>query len=86
MISSDKDRNFLQHNIRDLMYLISPLTSQLLSTSEKIAIKYIGPLVINKIINLHNCLLMTLDGKILRGLFIYERLKPTIIRTSQGNI
>ena len=29
---------------------------------------------------------MTLDGKILRGLFEHERLKPAIIRTSQGNI
>ena len=29
---------------------------------------------------------MTLDGKILRGLFKHKRLKPTIIRTSQGNV
>ena len=29
---------------------------------------------------------MTLDGRILRGLFEHERLKPATIRTSQGNI
>ena len=29
---------------------------------------------------------MTLDGVMLRGIFEYERLKPTIIRTNQGNI
>ena len=29
---------------------------------------------------------MTLDGRLLRGLFEHERLKPTNIRTSQGNI
>ena len=29
---------------------------------------------------------MTLDGKILRGLFKHEQLKPAIIRTSQGNV
>ena len=29
---------------------------------------------------------MTLDGKILKGLFKHERLKPAIIRTSQGNV
>ena len=29
---------------------------------------------------------MTLDGKILSGLFEHERLKPAIIRTSQGNV
>ena len=45
-----------------------------------------GPVVIYKIIDPHNYLLMTLDGKILRGLFNHERLKPAIIRMSQGNI
>ena len=29
---------------------------------------------------------MTLDGKILRGLFEHERLKPVTIRTSQGKV
>ena len=29
---------------------------------------------------------MTLDGKILGGLFEHERLKPANLRTSQGNI
>ena len=27
-----------------------------------------------------------IDGKILRGLFEHERLKPAIIRISQGNV
>ena len=46
-------------------------------------IKYIGLVVIYKIIDPPNCLLMTLDSKILRGLFEHERLKPANIRTSQ---
>ena len=29
---------------------------------------------------------MTLDSKILRGLFEHERLKPTNVRMSQGNV
>ena len=49
-------------------------------------IKYVSPVVIYKIIDPHNYLLMTLDGKILRGLFEHERLKPTNIRMSQGNV
>ena len=49
-------------------------------------IKYIGPVVIYKIIDPHNYLLITLDGKILRGLFEHERLNPANIRTSQGNV
>ena len=26
------------------------------------------------------------DGKILRGIFEYERLKPVVIRTNKGNV
>ena len=48
--------------------------------------KYVGPVVMYKIIDPHNYLLMTLHGKTLRGLFEHKRLKPAIIRTSQGNI
>ena len=29
---------------------------------------------------------MTLDGKILQGLFEHMRLKPAILRTSKGNV
>ena len=54
--------------------------------SRKIMIKYVGPIVIYKIIDPHNYLLMILDGKLLRGLFQDERLKPAILRTSEGNI
>ena len=58
------------------MYLISPLTSQLRAASRKIMVKYVGPLVVYKIIDPHNFLLMMLDGKLLRGLFEHERIKP----------
>ena len=43
-------------------------------------------MVIYKIIDPHNYLLMTLDGVMLRGTFEHERLKSTIIRTNQGNV
>ena len=49
-------------------------------------IKYKGPVVIYKIIDPYNYLLMTLDGKIPRGCFEHVRLKPANIRTSQGNV
>ena len=67
------------------MYIISPLRSQLRTSSSKGAITYLVPLVVFKIIDHHNYLLMMLDGKILRGLFEHERLKPATIRTRQGN-
>ena len=82
----NKDREYFQYNSRDLIYLISPLTSQLRTVYRKIMVKYVGPLVVYKSIDPHNYLLMTLDGKLLRGLFEHERIKPAIIRTSEGNI
>ena len=35
-----KDRAFFQYKGRDLVYIISPLTSQLLTASHKVTIKY----------------------------------------------
>ena len=82
----NKDRAFFQCNSGDLVHIISLITSQLHTASWKVTIKYVGPVVIYKIIDLHNYLLMTLDGRILRGLFEHDRLKPANIRTSQGNV
>ena len=60
----NKDRGFFQYKSGDLVYIISPLTSQLCTASHNVAIKYVGPVVIYKIIDAHNYLIMTLDGKI----------------------
>ena len=49
-------------------------------------IKYVDPIVIHKIIDPHNYLLMTLDGKILWSLFEHIRLKPAILRTHEGKL
>ena len=43
-------------------------------------IKYVGPVVIYGIMDAHIYLLMTLDGRILKGLFEHERLKPMNIK------
>ena len=76
----NKNRAFFQYNSGDLVYIISPLTSQLHMALRKGMIKYVGPIVIYKIIDPHNYSLMTLDRKkILQGLFEHERLKPTIL-------
>ena len=56
---------FFQYNSGDLVYIISPLTSQLWMASRKVMIKYVGPVIIYKIIDPHNYLLMTLGRKIL---------------------
>ena len=82
----NKDREDFQYNSGDLVYIILPLTSQLRTASRKVSIKYVGPFAVCKIVDPHNYLLITLDGKLLRGLFEHERLKPAVIRTNQGNV
>ena len=82
----NKDRDYFQYNSRDLVYIISPLTSQLQTASRKVTIKYVGLLAVYKIVDPHNYLPITLDGKLLRGPFEHERLKPAVIRTNQGNV
>ena len=49
MINKDKE-NF-QYKGGDLVYIISPLTSQLRINSWKVAVKYVGPLVVYKIVD-----------------------------------
>ena len=82
----NKDREDFQYNSRDLVYINLSLTSQLRTASRKVSIKYEGPLAVYKIIDPHNYLLITLDGKLLGGLFKHDRLKPAVIRTNQGNV
>ena len=82
----NQNRENFQYKGGDLVYIISPLTCQLRTNSRKIAVKYVGPVVVCKIIDPHNYLLMTLDGVMLRGIFEHERLKPAIIRTNHGNV
>ena len=82
----NKDRTFFQYNSADLVYIISLLTSQLHMALRRIMIKYVVHVIVYRIIDLHYYLLMTLDGKLLRGLFEHERVKPAILRTSEGNV
>ena len=82
----NKDRKNFQYKGGALVYIISPLTSQLRTNSWKIAIRSVGPVVVYKIVDPHNYLLMTLDGKTLKGIFEHERMKPAIIRTNHRNV
>ena len=82
----NKNGENFQYRGGDLVYIISPLTSQLRTNSQKIAVKYVCPMVVYKIKDPHNYLLMTLDGIILKGIFEHESIKPAVVRTSQGNV
>ena len=86
LVLINKDREDFQYNSRDLVYIILPLTSQLRTASRKVSIKYVGPLAVYKIVDPHNYLSITLDGKLLRGFFEHERLKLAVIRMNQCNV
>ena len=82
----NKDREYFQYNPGDLVYLVSPLTTQLRTNSRKVSVKYVGPLVIYKIVDPHNYLLMTIECQLMRGLFEHERLKPAMTKTDKGHV
>ena len=68
----NKDRDDFQYNSGDLVYIISPPTSQLRTASRKVSIKYVGPLEVYKIVDPHNYLLITLDGNYLE---VYSNMR-----------
>ena len=82
----NKDREYFQYSSGDLVYPISPLTTQLRTSSRKYDVNYVGPLVVYKIVDPYNYLLMTIDGQLMRGLFEHERLKPAMLKTDKGNV
>ena len=45
-----------------------------------------GPLAIYKTVDLHNYLLMTIKGQLMRGLFEHERLKSATLPMDRGNV
>ena len=82
----NNDREYFQYNPGDLVYLLSPLNTQLRANSRKVSVTYVGSLVICRIVDPHNYLLMTIDGKLMRGLFEHKRLKPAMIKIDKGNV
>ena len=77
---------FFQYRSGDLVYIISSLTSQLITSSRKVSVKYVGPVLVYMIIDPKSFLLCILDGKLLLGPVEHGLLKAVIITTTQGNI
>ena len=82
----NEEREFFQYKTGGLVYIISPLTTQLRKSPRKIPVKYVGSAAVYNITYPMLFLPCTLDGKLLLGHFEHERLKPTGRRTVQGNI
>ena len=47
----NKDKGNFHYKGGDLVYIISSLTSQLRNNSQKIAVKYVGPVIVYKIVD-----------------------------------
>ena len=65
-----------------LVYLYKPTSSSLTANSKKISAEWVGPLVVQEILDRTHYILTTLDGKILHDVFNYNRLKPCFIHAS----
>ena len=50
----NKDRAYFQYRSGDIVYIIFPLTSQLHTALQKVTMKYVGPVMIYKIVDPHN--------------------------------
>ena len=50
----NKYRAFFQYKCRDLVYIISPLTSQMHTALHRVSIKYVSHVTIYKIIDPHS--------------------------------
>ena len=75
----NKDRTFFQYNSGDLVYVISPLMSQLHTTSRKVKIKYDGPVVIYKILDPPQLSINDIRWQNTKRNFELKRLKPANI-------
>ena len=47
----NKEREFFQYKSGDLVYIMLPLASQFRTSSKKVSVMYVGPVVVSKIIN-----------------------------------
>ena len=75
----------VQYKPVDLVYLISPPTSLLKTSSRKLyTVFYIGPLVVYKIMNNFQYILLAIEGKIMNGILNVNRLKQEYVITAKG--
>ena len=84
MIKKDKPIN--QYKPEDFMYLISSQTSLLKTRSRKFKVIYIGPLVVYKMKNKFQYILMDIEGRTLNDTFHFNRPKQASLRTITGPI
>jgi len=65
-----------------IIYLLSPTSSSLQTTSKKLRLDWVGPLIIHEKVDPTHCILSDLEGKILKSTYHINRIKAGFIRCS----
>ena len=71
---------------KQLVYLLFPTKSALVTSNRRILFEFIGPLAIYKKLDQTHFLLQDLEGKVLRNIFHFNRLKPCFIQSRLGTV
>ena len=71
---ANKDRPMIQYKPGDLMYLIPPQTP-LLKTRRMFRVSYMGPVVVHKIMDKFQYVLIDIEDKIFNGIFYFNTFK-----------
>jgi hypothetical protein len=82
----NKDKEFHFFSAGQLVYMYFPAGALLQTGTRKIVCNFVGPLVIYRAISPNQFLLMSLDGLIYPHLIEETRIKPGVVRTTQGNV
>ena len=69
-----------------LVYLLAPSAATLRTKTKKCRADFVGPLVINKILDSTHYILNDLQGRILIGVYHINRLKKAHVRTPSGTV
>ena len=67
-----------------LVYLLAPSAATLRTKTMKCRADFVGPLVVNKVLDPTHYILNDLQGRILIGVFHINRLKKATVRTPSG--
>ena len=69
-----------------LVYLLAPSAVSLQTSTKKCRTDFVGPLVINRVLDETHYILSDLEGRILCGVYHSKRLKKAQLRTPAGNV
>jgi hypothetical protein len=85
-MQQNKDRKENTFYKGQLVYMFQPRGAMLQTGSRKINCKFVGPLVIHKVISDNLFMLMSLDGTLYHAIVDASKLKPGFVKTAFGNM